>query len=139
MSLKEILGGDRISDCVRISGGVWIWLWSDCLWYLKLLKMCHWRELLEGIEYLVVLEYLMALEYLVVLENDCTGLQNLVFDWFPLILGRWFRIRSPFWAIWSEFCNVARFVFFRLENQICEIFENLANFFWKLVTYSWRL
>ena len=39
----------------------------------------------------------------------------LVFDWIPLILGRWFRIRSPFSAIWSEFCSVASV--FRADKQ----------------------
>ena len=51
----------------------------------------------------------------------------LVIDWFPIILGRWFPIRSLFLAMWSEFCSVASFVFFGLENQIFEIeifFEN---------------
>ena len=58
----------------------------------------------------------------------------LVFDWFPLILGC--RFRSPFSAIQSEFCSVASFVVFGLENRIFEILEDLANIFWKLVTYS---
>ena len=70
----------------------------------------------------------ITLVYKIFLKNAL----YLVFDWFPLILGRWFRIRSPFLAVWSEFCSVASFVFFGLENQIFEIFENLANFFLKI-------
>ena len=29
--------------------------------------------------------------------------------------------------MWSEFCTVASFVFFGLENQIFEIFENVVT------------
>ena len=79
-----------------------------------------------------VIKSKISLVYKIFLKNAL----YLVFNWFQLILGRWFRIRSPFSAVWSEFCSVASFVFFGLENQIFEIFENLANFFWKLVTYS---
>ena len=77
---------------------------------------------------LSVVIFLITLVYKIFLKNAL----YLVFNWFPLILGRWFRIRSPFLAVWSEFCSVASFVFFGLENQIFEIFENLANFFLKI-------
>ena len=66
-------------------------------------------------------------------QIDNTGLQNfsqkcpLLGFWLIFTnFGCWFRIRSPFSAVWSEICTVASYVFFGLQNQN---FENLANFF----------
>ena len=73
---------------------------------------------------------MMTLVYKIFLKNAL----YLVFDWFPLILGRWFRIRSLFSDVWSEFCTVASFVFFSVENlhfelfSKCIIFKNLLFF-----------
>ena len=74
------------------------------------------------------LAYSITLVYKIFLKNAL----YLVFNWFPLIFGCWFRIWSPFLAIWSKFCSVASFRFFGLENQIFEIFKNLAIFFSKI-------
>ena len=52
------------------------------------------------------------------------------FDRFSLIVG--YQIRSLFLAIWSEFLSVASFVVFRYENQIFDIFENVARIFLKI-------
>ena len=67
----------------------------------------------------------ITLVYKIFLKNALYS----VFNWFPLILGRWFRIRSPFSAVWLEFCSAASFVFFGLQNQIL---ENWAIFFLKI-------
>ena len=59
-----------------------------------------------------------------------------VFNWFPLILGRWFRMRSPFFTIRSEFCSVASFVFSGSKIKLSKFSKIWLIFFWKLVTYS---
>ena len=73
----------------------------------------------------VIWKWIITLVYKFFLKNAL----YLVFNWFPLILRRWFWIRSPFVAVWSEFYRAASFVFFGLENKIFEIFENFAIFF----------
>ena len=50
------------------------------------------------------------------------------FERFPLIFGRWIRIRSPFLAVWFEFCTVASFAFLRVKIYIFELFSKFIIF-----------
>ena len=54
------------------------------------------------------------------------------------ILGRWFRIRHPFFSITSKFCSVARLAVFGSTFSISNFFSKFWNFFELFIFYLKR-
>ena len=71
--------------------------------------------------------------------HDHTGQQPKLYwhetSCFHMILGRWIRIRHPFFPITSKFCSIANFMVARSENQFFAFCEKTLTDIENLITY----